>query len=153
MTLTTYTKIPFLFCSNGIFSSSPPIFSHSWMSIVISVSGSRWKSRRLLSSPPRNTLNLQLQKNNSLWKKCRNQLSYVYTSGEQEKTHLTMGGRDWDTTSPQTPPSVLWHIPAGTSHSQLLPEEQRVWTPHLAPQLSRLPPDRWVPKTSSFESQ
>ena len=40
-----------------------------------------------------------------------------------------------------------------THKFELLHEEWWIWTPHLAPQLLRPAPERWAPKTSSFESQ
>ena len=40
-----------------------------------------------------------------------------------------------------------------TLNSQLLPEDGRVWIPHLVPQFLRLPLEGRVPKTPSSESQ
>ena len=40
-----------------------------------------------------------------------------------------------------------------TPKYQLLPEEWKVWTSHLAPPLLRVPPKKWAPKTPNSESQ
>lgn len=138
---------PFPFCSNGIFRPSPPISSHSWMSVVISGSGSRWQSKRFLNSPLRNTPSLQLQENNSLWKKSRN---------TEICLHIRRMSKDppwngWERQTGHQPPTQCCDILEGTPDSQLLPQEQRAWTSHLLPQLSRLPPERWASKASSFE--
>ena len=50
-------------------------------------------------------------------------------------------------------PSTAPHKWEGTSNTQLLPEEQKIWKTYLVPQFLRLSPERWASKTPSSESQ
>lgn len=50
-------------------------------------------------------------------------------------------------------PRKMFYDHEGILNSQFFPEEWRVWTTYIAPQLLRLPPELWAPKLPSSESQ
>lgn len=79
-------------------------------------------------------------------------MSYFYILSEQDKTHIKINRRGWDTISLQTSSNVATCNQEKAHNPQIASEEWRVWTPHVVPQLLRLCPERWDLKTSSFES-
>ena len=103
-------------------------------------SGSRWLSRRLLTSPPHRThRRYSCVWSSFLWEKHEKQLSGSYMSGKQEKpTPKSVSLRHHLTVYPV--PSAAACNWEGTHNLELLPEKERTCTPYLAPQLLRPAP-------------
>lgn len=63
----------------------------------------------------------------------------------REITHHREGRRGWHSLTMNPTPSTVTHNWEGIHHSQFPPEEQRIWTPHLAPHLLIPAPERSPP--------
>lgn len=100
-------------------------------------SGSRWWSRRRLTSPPHRThWRHSCGWSSFLWEKPGKQRSGSYMSGKPEKpTPTPVRPRHHLTVNPV--PSAAACNWEGTHDSELLPEKERTCTPYLAPQLFR----------------
>lgn len=79
--------------------------------------------------------------------------NWIHTLGEWENIHIKTGRRDWETIPPETHPLHSDIESGGNSQIPASPWRVKDLDQHLMLWLLRLPPKRWVPKTSSSESQ
>lgn len=87
---------------------------------------------------------------NFLWKKPKNWWGNWFTSGRWGGNHITADKKSWDTLARNhTPGSTQWERKSNLEHS----EEQRVHTPHHAPQLLWPALQRCGSQTPGFEDQ
>lgn len=115
--------------------------------------GSRWWSRKTLSSPPLpGTPRWQFTELSM--KKTRTYQKIYPTTKDMKKEHSWDGydGQSWD--------KVKTHIPGQAIHkwekitlAEVLPKEQGMWTPYSSLQPGGPALGRWVPRTFGFEGQ
>lgn len=104
-----------------------------------------------------NPLKLKYIKNNFLWNKPPKYLSNSCASGKQGKKPTSKWIGEAETQSGHKPhtqhsqPKWEWNSQPGVP--ELPPEEQKVWTPHLIPQLWRPASEKSMPKISSSKRQ
>ena len=101
---------------------------------------------------PRDTESNSYKQNSFLLKKKKKLAEWLLNLGQIRKSLRQGGRRGWDTAINSTLCTVT-HNWERTRNSELLPEEQKVWTLYLAPQFLRPAPERQAPKTSCFESR
>ena len=78
-------------------------------------------------------------------------LKMTSTHWAYEQNYSSAGRRGWDTINPIL--SAVTFNQEGTQNLDLLLEEWRAWASHQVPQFLRSAPERWAPKTSSFQNQ
>lgn len=118
------------------------------------MSSPRWWCRKILNSLlPTYTSNLQLHMEQFPLKtnwKLAEELLFI----KGEKGHIEVDRRlGWGSCQK----SHLWcsdpQIRRDLTNPELLPEKQKICTPHHTLQLLRPLPERWAPKTSGFNNQ